>query len=84
MPTAPLDRPRLHHQDQPSEWQEDPSQPTRNSEEPSFATRLFFTDLSAIVVAVYGSQLLRFGTNVVELKIPRARVQDYTVSYSLV
>jgi exopolysaccharide biosynthesis polyprenyl glycosylphosphotransferase len=50
----------------------------------SFATRLFITDLAAIVVAVYGSQLIRFGTRVVELEIPRARVQDFAVSYTTV
>ncbi|MEV1130047.1 sugar transferase [Agromyces sp. NPDC049794] len=49
-----------------------------------FAVRLFVTDLVAIVVAVYGSQLVRFGTRLVELEIPRNKLQDFVVSYSLV
>lgn len=50
----------------------------------SYATRLFLTDLVIVIVVVYGSQLIRFGTRAAELRIPRARMQDFTVSYTLV
>ncbi len=50
----------------------------------SYATRLFVTDLVIVIVVVYGSQLIRFGTRAAELRIPRARMQDFTVSYTLV
>lgn len=49
-----------------------------------FAMRLFITDLVAVVVAVYGSQLVRFGTRVVELDIPRDRVHEFEISYTSV
>ena len=45
-----------------------------------FATRLFVTDLAAVVVAVFGSQLLRFGVEDVDTSI----THSVEISYALV
>ncbi|GAA4378999.1 sugar transferase [Agromyces bauzanensis] len=47
-----------------------------------FAIRLFMTDLLAVVVAVFGSQVLRFGTRVVELDIPRTKAVEFEITYT--
>ena len=50
----------------------------------NYATRLFVTDLVSIGLAVYGSQLLRFGLHEVELDTPGSTQADFDVSYTLV
>lgn len=47
-----------------------------------FATRLFATDLLAILVAVFGSQLLRFGTRSVELELAPTEISGFMLTYS--
>ncbi|MGW4928031.1 sugar transferase [Agromyces sp. NPDC004153] len=47
-----------------------------------YATRLFATDLLSIMIAVFGSQIIRFGTKVVELDIPDNRVFEFAITYS--
>ena len=50
----------------------------------AYATRLFVTDLVSIGLAVYGSQLLRFGLHEVELDTPGSTQADVDISYTLV
>lgn len=50
----------------------------------AYARRLFVTDLLVIAVAVYGSQLIRFGIRSAELPISRARLEAFMVNYTLV
>src|SRR5690554_712822 len=50
----------------------------------SFATRLFVTDLVVIGATVYGSQLLRFGTENVALNSPSSGILSFDLSYTLV
>jgi exopolysaccharide biosynthesis polyprenyl glycosylphosphotransferase len=50
----------------------------------AYAGRLLFTDLAVIVVAVYGSQLIRFGSIVETVSIPGVRDAQFVVSYTLV
>lgn len=50
----------------------------------AYAQRLFITDLLVIVVAVYGSQFIRFGTSGAYLFIPGAEGEAYTLSYAFV
>lgn len=50
----------------------------------AYAQRLFLTDLVVIVVSVYGSQFIRFGTAGDMLRIPGERDEVYELSYTLV
>ena len=50
----------------------------------AYAGRLLITDLIVIVVAVYGSQLIRFGSIVETVSIPSVRDAQVVVSYTLV
>ncbi|MFE6256861.1 sugar transferase [Agromyces sp. NPDC057865] len=50
----------------------------------AYAQRLFITDLIVIVVSVYGSQFLRFGTAGDVLSIPGWEGGAYELSYTLV
>ncbi|MDQ0574551.1 sugar transferase [Agromyces albus] len=49
----------------------------------AYASRLLISDLIVIVVAVYGSQLLRFGTNERTVIIPGLQDADITMTYTL-
>ncbi|TFC32020.1 sugar transferase [Cryobacterium sp. TMT2-18-3] len=50
----------------------------------AYASRLFFTDLAVILVAVLGSQALWFGTRRSELRVPIENLRDFTIGYTLV
>ena len=50
----------------------------------AYAKRLLITDLIVIVVSVYGSQFIRFGTSGEGLLIPGAESASFVLSYSLV
>lgn len=50
----------------------------------AYAQRLFITDLIVILVSVYGSQFIRFGTAGDVLSIPGWEGEAYELSYSLV
>ncbi|WP_136706591.1 sugar transferase [Agromyces sp. H66] len=50
----------------------------------AYASRLLVTDLVVIVVAVYGSQFIRFGTSGARLRIPGTSDDVYELSYVLV
>jgi len=49
-----------------------------------YAARLFTTDLLAITVAVFGSQLIRFGLEPAEVDVPATRTQDFEITYSAI
>ena len=50
----------------------------------AYASRLFVTDLTVILIAVLGSQVLWFGTRRSELRVPIENLRDFTVGYTLV
>ena len=50
----------------------------------AYASRLYFTDLAVILVAVLGSQVLWFGTRRSELRVPIENLRDFTIGYTLV
>ncbi|WP_233199528.1 sugar transferase [Cryobacterium sp. N22] len=50
----------------------------------AYASRLFFTDLTIIVLMVLGSQVLWFGARRSELRIPIENLTDFTIGYTLV
>ena len=50
----------------------------------SYARRLFLTDLAVIVCAIFGSQLLWFGTGRQDLLVPLEDVASFTITYTVV
>ena len=50
----------------------------------AYASRLFVTDLTVILIAVLGSQVLWFGTRRSELRVPIENLRDFTIGYTLV
>ena len=50
----------------------------------AYAQRLLITDLIVIVVSVYASQFIRFGTSAEDLRIPFEQGEVYELSYTLV
>ncbi|TFB47783.1 sugar transferase [Cryobacterium tagatosivorans] len=49
-----------------------------------YARRLFFADFAAVAAAIFGSQILWFGSRRADLRVPIERVADFTVEYTLV
>lgn len=50
----------------------------------SYARLLFLTDLGVVLAAVFGSQLVWFGTGREDLRVPIQDVGDFTIGYTLV